>query len=50
MQQIVRELAVANQDGEDMESRINLIKSKYAQNIENNPYLKQVLMNVDTTE
>lgn len=48
MQQIVRELAIANQDGEDVESKINLVKSKYAQDIENNSYLKQVLMNVDT--
>lgn len=47
MQQIVRELAIANQDGEDMESKINLIKSKYAQDIENSSYLKQILMNVD---
>ncbi|CEP08620.1 hypothetical protein [Parasitella parasitica] len=47
MQQIVRELAIANQDGEDIEAKIQSLKSKYAQDIENNSYLKQVLMDTN---
>ncbi|KAL7313114.1 MSH2 protein [Mucor circinelloides] len=49
MQQMIRELVAAATTTSDMlESKIESIKSKYAQDIQNNAYLKQVLMDVDT--
>lgn len=50
MQAMVRELAnAASGAASDMlESKMEAIKSKYAQDIQNNAYLKQILMDVDT--
>ncbi|KAL9539132.1 hypothetical protein MBANPS3_010452 [Mucor bainieri] len=50
MQDMLRELAAAAQNAtpDMLESEIEAIKSKYAQDIQSNAYLKQILMDVDT--
>lgn len=41
---MIRELVVAYEDSENVDVKIDAIREKYSKNIQDNPYLKELLM------
>lgn len=49
---MIQELAIASQNTDEnaLEAEIEVVRSKYSSQIEENPYLKEMLLNGNDTE